>query len=103
MAKVDAKICRIKEVYRAEKNSLAWELPELFVQDLVAYVVSHINMNCSMALSENAAPKVVFIGIPVYYQDAKLAFGDYVEAHKSTNNTSRPHIVACIALRHAVG
>jgi hypothetical protein len=67
MAKVDAKIRRIKEVHRAVKRGLAWELPGLFVKDIVAYAVSHINLHCTMVLSENVAPKVASTAIPVYY------------------------------------
>jgi hypothetical protein len=86
-------------MYRAVKSSLAWELPGSFVQDLVAYVVGHINLQHTTALSDNVALKVTFTGIPAYYhKDLKLALGDYVEAYKSTDITVRPCTLACIAL-----
>jgi hypothetical protein len=37
---VDAKIRRVKEIYRAVKSTLPWPLLNMLVQDLVAYVVS---------------------------------------------------------------
>jgi hypothetical protein len=37
--------------------------------------------------------------MPVQYQkELKFAFGDYMEAHEGTDNTTRPHSAACIAL-----
>ncbi len=44
VAKVDAKIRRLKETYRSVKSGLAWELPGSLVEDLVAYVVSRMNI-----------------------------------------------------------
>jgi hypothetical protein len=40
VAKVDAKIRRIKEIYRSAKPGLKWKLPPTMVKDLVAYAVS---------------------------------------------------------------
>jgi len=40
--KVDAKIRRLKEVYRAVKIGLQWHLPGSLVKDLVAYAVSGV-------------------------------------------------------------
>jgi len=97
--KVDAKIRRLKEVYRAVKSGLQWQLPESLVKDLVAYAVSRINIQRTSALSENIVPRVAFTGMPVQYQkELRFAFGDYVEAHEGTDNTSRPRSAACIAL-----
>jgi hypothetical protein len=33
-----------------------------------------------------------------YQKELKFVFGDYIEAYEGTDNTSRPHSVACIAL-----
>jgi hypothetical protein len=97
--KVDAKIRRLKEVYRAVKSGLQWQLPESLVKDLVAYAVSRINIQRTSALSENIVPRVAFTGMPVQYQkELRFAFGDYVEAHEGTDNTSRPRSAACISL-----
>jgi len=97
--KVDAKIRRLKEVYRAVKSVLQWQLPGSLVKDLVAYAVSRINIQRTSALSENIAPRVAFTGMPVQYQkELRFAFGDYVEAHEGTDNRSRPRSEACIAL-----
>jgi hypothetical protein len=97
--KVDAKIRPLKEVHRAVKSGLQWQLPGSLVKDLVAYAVSRVNIQCTSALSENIAPRGAFTGMPAQYQkELRLAFGDYVEAHEGTDNTSRPRSAACIAL-----
>ena len=44
LAKVDAKIRRIKEVYQSVKHGLAWPLPSIMVKDLIEYAVSQINV-----------------------------------------------------------
>jgi hypothetical protein len=44
-------------------------------------------------------PKVLFTGLkPNYRKELSLAFGDYVEVHTGTDNTSRERSVPCIAL-----
>jgi hypothetical protein len=97
--KVDAKIRRIKELYRTVRSGLAWKLPGSLVPDLVAYVVARLNIHRTSALTEAVAPKVAFTGIPVHYhKDVRLEFGDYIEAYEGTTNTSRPQSSACIAL-----
>ncbi len=40
VAKVDAKIRRVKETYRKVKAGLPWELPGQLVEDLVSYATS---------------------------------------------------------------
>jgi hypothetical protein len=97
--KVDVKIRQLKEVYRAVKSGLQWQLPGSLVKNLVAYAISRVNIQHTSALSENIAPRVAFTGMPVQYQkELRFAFGDYVEAHEGTDNTSRPRSAACIAL-----
>jgi hypothetical protein len=53
VVKVDAKIRRIKETYRTIKCGLSWSLPKCLVAELVAYVVSRLNIRRTSALSEN--------------------------------------------------
>jgi hypothetical protein len=97
--KVDAKIRRLKEVYRAVKSGLQWQLPGSLVRDLVAYAVSTVKLQRTSVLTENIAPRVAFTGMPVQYQkELRFAFGDYVEAYEGSDNTSRPRSTACIAL-----
>jgi hypothetical protein len=75
--KVVAKIRRLKEVYRAVKSGLQWQLPGSLVKDLVAYAVSRVSIQRTSALSENIAPRVDFTGMPVKYQkELRFAFGD---------------------------
>jgi hypothetical protein len=98
VAKVDAKIRRIKETYRKVKHSLPWKLPKKFVLDLVGYAVSRLNIRHTQALSANTCPRVLFTGTPVPYSELSVAFGDYVEAYEGTDNTSEARSAACIAL-----
>jgi hypothetical protein len=44
IVKVDAKICMVKETYRKVKLGLPWKLPLVPGKDLVAYVVSQLNI-----------------------------------------------------------
>ncbi len=44
VSKVDAKIRRIKDTYRKMKLGLPWDLLTVLVEDLVAYVVSRLNV-----------------------------------------------------------
>ncbi len=81
------------------KSGLTWELPLSLVPDLVAYVVSRMNIRRTTALAENVCPRVLFTGIPVNYKkELQLAFGDYVEAYEGTDNTSHARSAACIVL-----
>jgi hypothetical protein len=98
VAKVDAKIRRIKETYRKVKHGLPWKLPKVLVRDLVGYAVSRLNIRRTQALSDNVCPRVLFTGVPVPYKELAVAFGDYVEAYEGTTNTSGARSAACIAL-----
>jgi hypothetical protein len=98
VAKVDAKIRRIKETYRKVKHGLPWKWPKRFVPDLVGYAVSRLNIQRTQALSGNTCTRVLFTGIPVPYSELSVAFGDYVESYEGTDNTSESRSVACIAL-----
>jgi hypothetical protein len=84
------------------KLGLPWKLPKVLVKDLVAYVVSRLNIRRMTALSENVSPRVLFTGAPVdYKKELQVAFGDYVEAYEGMDNTSRACSSACIALHPA--
>jgi hypothetical protein len=60
--KADAKIRRIKEIYRVVKSELPWNLPSTMVKDLVAYCVSCLNIWCTTAINQIVVPKVLFMG-----------------------------------------
>jgi hypothetical protein len=99
VAKVDAKIRRVKDLYCSVKAGLAWTLPVSRVKDLVAYAVSRINLRRTSALHGTLSPRVLFMGSkPHYKKELSLAFGDYVEVHAGTNNTSKERSIPCIAL-----
>jgi len=99
VAKVDAKIRRIKELYRSVKNGLPWKLPSTMVKDLVAYAVARLNIKRTTAINQNVCPRVLFTGIKVNYKkELTLAFGDYCEVYDGTDNTSASRSIPCIAL-----
>jgi len=82
VAKVDAKIRRIKDMYRAVKAGLPWSLPKSRAKDLVAYSVSRLNNRGTTALSGSLSPRVLFTGTkPNYKKEFSISFGDYVELH----------------------
>jgi hypothetical protein len=69
------------------------------VNDLVAYVVSWINIEWSAAINHSVAPKVLFTGMKVdFCSEFGLAFGDYCEVYDGTDNTSKPRSILCVAL-----
>ena len=68
VAKVDAKIRRIKELYRSVKNDLPWKLPNVLLKDLVTYAVAPLNIFRMTALTQNVCPKVLFTGLKVNYK-----------------------------------
>ena len=98
VAKVDAKIRRVKETYRKLKHGLPWSLPQVLVQDLVGYSVSRLNVCRTQALSQNVCPRVLFTGVLVPYKEFSMAFGDHVEAYEGTDNMSGARSAACIVL-----
>ncbi len=98
-SKVDAKIRRIKELYRSVKAGLPWKLPPSLVKDLVTYAVSRINILRMTVLNVNVCPKVLFPGLRMNYKkELSLAFVDYVEVYDGTDNMARSRSVPCIAL-----
>jgi len=95
----DAKIRRIKEVYRSVKASLKWTLPPILVKELVAYCVSRMNVQRTSAINQNVAPRVLFTGMKVDYRmELELRFGEYCEVYDGTDNTSRARSIPCVAL-----
>ncbi len=52
----------------------------------MTYAVLWINIHRMMALTENVCPRVLFTGMPIdYKKELQLAFGDYSEAYKRSN------------------
>jgi len=97
--KVDAKIRRIKEVYRSVKSGLQWKSPNTLVKDLVAYAVARLNIFRTTALTQNVCPKVLFTGVKInYMKELELGFGDYCEVYDGTDNTSKIRSIPCIVL-----
>jgi len=69
------------------------------VKDLVAYVVSRLNIRRTMALNENVCPRILFTGVPVdYKKELQVASRDYVEAYEGMDNMSRTCSAARIVL-----
>ena len=63
VSKVDAKIRRIKELYRSMKPGLPWKLLPSLVKDLATYVTVQLNIRCTKALNRNICLKVLFTGL----------------------------------------
>jgi hypothetical protein len=64
------------------------------VAELVAYIVSQLNIRCTSALSENVCPRVLFSSVPINYKkELSVAFGDYVEAYEGTATICQEPIV----------
>ncbi len=68
IAKVDAKICRIKETFCKIKLGLPWKLPMGLIEGLVAYAVSHINI---LELLHSVRMCVPGYCLPVYQQTTR--------------------------------
>lgn len=68
ISKVDAKIWRIKELYRSIKAGLEWKLPPTLVKDLVAYAIHWINIRRTTAINLNVCPQVLFTGMQINYK-----------------------------------
>jgi hypothetical protein len=76
----DAKIRRVKEMYRAVKAGLAWKLPKSRVSDLLTHCVSRLNLRKTSALQGVISPGFLFTGMKHAYDRVfGLSFGDYVE------------------------
>ena len=61
--KADIQIHRIKEIVWGIKAVLSWKLPMFLLQDLVAFVVSRINIRRSSVTSQNVCARVSFTRI----------------------------------------
>ena len=67
VAKIDAKMRRVKETYRSVKAGLVWKLPLAHVGDLVAYCVSRLNLRQTSALDGVQCLTYLFTGVrPVF-------------------------------------
>ena len=92
LPKVDAKIRRVKELYRSVKAGLPYELPKARARDLMTYSVSRINVRRTSAHNNNICPRVRFTGKKIMFKrEFQCGFGDYVEAYdpKVRSNTSQ--------------
>jgi hypothetical protein len=97
--KVDSKIRRIKELYRAMKNGLPWKLPIALMKHLMCYAVGRLNLRRTSSLASSMSPYRLFTGTRVNYKKLLLlAFRDYAEIYDGSNNTSRSRSLPCIAL-----
>lgn len=96
---IDAKIKRIKEVYRGIKSMLQWRVPGFLVQVLVAFAVYFIDMHRTSTINCNVALRVMFMGLkPDFVKELGLGFGDYCKVYDGMDNKSRSRTILCIAL-----
>jgi hypothetical protein len=93
---------RVKETFSKVKAGLPWELPRQLIGDLVAYIVSCLNIRRTTALGENICPKVLFTGLQLDSEkELHSAFRDYVGVYEGTTDTMVARSAACIALHPA--
>jgi len=104
LPKIDIKIRRIKEICCSIIAELSWNLPNLGVKDLVAFVISRINTRRTKGLPDNIFPRVKFTGIKIdYKREYKPSFSNYIEAYNphprmSKNDMNVMRTEPCIAL-----
>jgi hypothetical protein len=97
--KVDSKIKRVKELYRAVKNRLRWKLPVALVKHLLCYTVGRLNLRRTTSSASNLSPYRLYTGTWINYKNSlQLAFGDYAEVFDGSDNTSRSRTIPCTAL-----
>ena len=100
LPKLDIRIRRLKEMARAVLNRLDYKLPIGFVNQLVTFCVSHINVQTTSSLTCNMCPRVRMAGRKVdYKKEYALTFGEYTEVNpRVVSNSMAPRTDPCIAL-----
>jgi hypothetical protein len=101
--KLDARIKRIKNIFRSVKADLPLQLPPLLVKDLVAAAVSNINIQWAAATSQNVCAQVLFTGMKLDFRnELPLVFGGFFEVYDGTDNTARSRTDHAWCYIHAV-
>jgi len=101
LPKLDIRIRRIKEMARAVLNGLDYKLPISFINQLITFCLSRINVMTTCSLTGNWCPRVRMTGRKVdFRREYALTFGDYVEARdpQVVSNSMDPRTEPCIAL-----
>jgi hypothetical protein len=81
------------------KVGLKWRLPPFLVKELVTYYIWRINIQRTMAINQNVAPRVLFTGTCAdYKKELCMHFGDYCDVYDGMDNTSRSRTVPSVAL-----
>ena len=97
--KIDVRIRQLKEIYRAVKYGLPWNLPIILVKYLMAYAVGHMNIQRTSSLSTNMSPYHLFTVTKINCKKSlALAFRDYCEVFDGSDNTSKGRSLPYIAL-----
>jgi len=101
LPRLDIRIRRLKEMARSVLNSLDYKLPLSFVNQLVTFCVSRLNVQTTSSLVGNWSPRVRMTGRKVdFKKEYALTFGEYVEARnpQAVSNSMAPRTDPCIAL-----
>jgi len=101
LPKLDIRIRRLKEMSRAVLSSLDYKLPLSFVNQLVTFCVSRLNVQTTSSLVGTWSPRVRMTGRKVdFKKEYALTFGEYVEARNPQviSNSMAPRTDPCIAL-----
>jgi len=100
LPKLDIRIRRIKEMARAVLNGLDYKLPLSFINQLITFCLSRINVMTTSSLTGNWCPRVRMTGRKVDFRKEYALTGDYIEARdpKVVSNSMEPRTEPCIAL-----
>ena len=101
LPKSDIRIRRLKEMARSVLSALDYKLPISFVNQLVTFCVSRLNVQTTSSLMGDWCPRVRMTGRKVdFKKEYALTFGDYVEARNPqvVSNSMEPRTDGCIAL-----
>jgi len=101
LPKLDIRIRRIKEMARAVLNGLDYKLHISFINQLITFCLSRINVMTTRSLTGNWCPRVRMTGRKIdFKREYALIFGDYVEARdpQVVSNSMEPRTEPCIAL-----
>jgi len=101
LPKLDIRIRRLKEMARSVLSAHDYKLPISFVNQLVTFCVSRLNVQTTSSLTGNWCPRVRMTGRKVNFKkEYALTFGDYVEARNPqvVSNSMEPRTDGCIAL-----
>ena len=98
---VERKIQVIKQAARAHLAVLPFRMPHSWLQWLVYFCCSRVNVRPGSSDSDGLSPREKFVGRKLdFHRDLRVGFGDYVQVHAQNikKNSMAPRTVGAIAL-----